>query len=85
MPSSTETTNPDIQIYFWAPRGGGWGFIAPTWGDNSIDRALDYVRPEGDIFLAIRNWGTQPVTFNNITITLVIESQDGVIKTYGQK
>jgi tetratricopeptide (TPR) repeat protein len=83
--ASNETANPDIQIYFWVPRGGGWRYIAPTWGDNPIDQAEDYVLPDGDIFLAIRNWGSQTIEFNNVTLTLVVETQGGAIKTYGQK
>ncbi len=83
--ASNETTDPDIQIYFWAPRGGGWRYIAPTWGDNPIDQSKDYVLPDGDIFLAIRNWGSETVVLENVTLTLVVETQDGAIKTYGQK
>jgi hypothetical protein len=85
IPASSETTNPDIQIYFWAPRGGGWRYIAPVWGDNSIEQSEDYVLPEGDIFLAIRNWGTKTVAVDNVALTLVVETKDGAIKTYGQK
>ena len=85
IPSSNETTDPDIQIYFFVPRGGGWRYIEPTWGENPIDQARDYVLPEGDIFLAIRNWGSETVVLNNVTLTLVVETQDGAIKTYGQK
>lgn len=85
IPASNEMRNPDIQIYFWVPRGGGWRYIAPTWGDNPINQAPDYILPEGDIFLAIRNWGKETVVFENVTVTLVIETQDGAIKTYGQK
>lgn len=85
IPASNEMRNPDIQIYFWVPKGGGWRYIAPTWGDNVIDLASDYALPEGDIFLAIRNWGTETVTFDNVMLTLVVETQDGAIKTYGQK
>ncbi|HEX2698416.1 MAG TPA: hypothetical protein VHM28_11970, partial [Anaerolineales bacterium] len=85
IPSSNETTKPDIQIYFWIPRGGGWKYIEPTWGDNPIDYPDDYVLPSGDIFIAIRNWGTKTVVLNNVIFTLVVETQDGAIKTYGQK
>ena len=85
IPTSGETTNPYIQIYFWVPRGGGWQYIAPTWGDNSIDRPKDYVLPDGDIFLAIRNWGSETVVLDNVMLTLVVETLDGAIKTYGQK
>jgi len=85
IPTSQETVNPDIQIYFWVPRGGGVRYIAPIWGDNPIDQPKDYILPEGDIFLSIRNWGTKTVGFDNVTLTLVVETQDGAIKTYGQK
>jgi tetratricopeptide (TPR) repeat protein len=85
IPAGDETTNPDIQIYFWVPRGGGWRYIAPIWGDNPIDRSEDHVLPEGDIFLAIRNWGTKTVVLDNVTVTLVVETLDGAIKTYGQQ
>lgn len=85
VPTSQETVNPDIQIYFWVPRGGGVRYIAPAWGDNPIDLPEDYILPDGDIFLSIRNWGTKTVAFNNVTLTLVVESQDGAIKTYGQQ
>ena len=83
--ASNQTTDPDIQIYFWAPRGGGWRYIAPTWGDNPIDQSEDYVLPEGDIFLAIRNWGSETVVLENVKLTLVVETQDGAIRTFGQK
>lgn len=85
FPSSPKNQNPDIQIYFWIPRSGGWRYIAPTWGANPIEQSRDYVLPEGDIFLAIRNWGSETVTFETITVTLVVETFDGAIKTYGQK
>ena len=85
IPALQESTNPDIQIYFWVPRGGGVRYIAPVWGDNPIDQAEDYLLPEGDIFLSIRNWGTETVVLDKVTLTLVVETLDGAIKTYGQK
>jgi len=85
IPALQESTNPDIQIYFWVPRGGGVRYIAPVWGDNPIDQAEDYLLPEGDIFLSIRNWGTETVVLDKVTLTLVVEILDGAIKTYGQK
>ena len=83
--ASNETTNPDIQIYFWVPRGGGWRYIAPSWGDNTIELPEDHILPEGDIFLAIRNWGKETVVFENVTLTLIVETLDGAIKVFGQK
>lgn len=83
--ASNKAANPDIQISIWVPRGGGWRFIAPTWGDNPIDQSQDYVLPEGDVFLAINNWGSETVVLDNVTLTLIVETQDGAIKTYGQQ
>jgi hypothetical protein len=85
IPAGNETTKPDIQIYFWVPRGGGWRYIAPMWGDNPIELPQYHVLPEGDIFLAVRNWGTSTVEIVNVTVTLVVETLDGAIKTYGQQ
>jgi tetratricopeptide (TPR) repeat protein len=84
IPGGNEPANPEIQIYMWGT-DGGWGTIAPTWGNNPIDQPQSRVLPEGDIFLAIRNVSTRTVVLDKLSITLVVETLDGAIKTYGEQ
>jgi hypothetical protein len=84
IPAGDEITNPELQISIWGTNGG-WGMIDPTWGNNPVDQPQSRVLPEGDIFLAIRNWGTRTIVLDQFSVTLVVETLDGAIKTYGQQ
>ena len=71
---------------FWIPGGGLDGTQGPlNWGDNPIANPEKYVFPDGDIFFAINNVKNKGknIEIGNLTITLVVETSDGDIKTYG--
>jgi hypothetical protein len=84
IPAGAETANPELQISIWGTNGG-WGTINPAWGNNPVDRPQLYVLPEGDVFLALRNWGTKTIVLDRLSVTLVVETLEGAIKTYGQQ
>lgn len=74
---------PSVQIYLYNAYDGGWNMIEPTWGDNPVEFPERYVYPEGDIFIAVRNWGNQTVSIDNLGITIVVEMESGEIITIG--
>lgn len=83
IPPASADKDPDIQAYLWIPKGGGWQTIELEWGDNPIEQPDDYVLPDGSIFMAIQNNGTEAVELNNAAVTLIVETIEGDIKTYG--
>jgi tetratricopeptide (TPR) repeat protein len=85
LASFTQTTKPTLQINLYNSTDGGWGMVEPSWGDNPVEFPERYVYPGGDIFIAIRNWGTQPVTIDYLNITLIVETEDGRILILGPR
>jgi tetratricopeptide (TPR) repeat protein len=85
LASFTQITKPTLQINLFNSTEGGWGMVEPAWGDIPVVFPERYVYPGGDIFIAIRNWGTQPVTIDFLNITLIVETEDGRILVLGPR
>jgi tetratricopeptide (TPR) repeat protein len=83
LQSFTETEKPALQISLYSPYNNGWKFLDPVWGENPVDYPEDLVYPTGDMFIAIRNFGSNPVTIDNLTITIIFEAEDGSILKIG--
>ena len=83
LESSTQMVKPSLQISLYNSKDGGWGMFDPSWGDNPVEFPNRYVYPGGDIFIAIRNWGTVPVTIDYLNIKLIVETEDGRIIVLG--
>jgi hypothetical protein len=83
LQSFTETEKPDLQISLYSPYSNGWKFLEPVWGENPVDYPGDLVYPTGDMYIAIRNFGSIPVTIDNLSITIIFEAEDGRILKIG--
>lgn len=81
--SFTETEPPSIQIYMYDPYQGGWRMISPIWGENEAPSPEDLVYPTGDMIFAIRNYGQETVTIDNLTVTIFLETKAGKILKIG--
>jgi hypothetical protein len=55
------------------------------WGDNPVKFPQDLVYPEGDVFLAVRNWSEGTVVIDNLIVSVIVETEDGRIVTIGPK
>ncbi len=79
---------PTLDFQFYDLEGGGWGINGGknriNWGVNNIDIQFpdQYVSRKGDIYLAIRNFGTETVELKSINFTLVVRNEDGTQVTY---
>jgi hypothetical protein len=54
------------------------------WGENDIEIKYPdpYVARAGDIFFSIRNYGSKPISFKNVTFTMSVEHGDGTTSSY---
>lgn len=83
IPAENETGNPPSQIQLWVPgENRVQQLFSPEWGDNAIEQPSIYPLPDGDIYFYVVN-GPSEVRLKNLSITLVVETQDGNIQTYG--
>jgi tetratricopeptide (TPR) repeat protein len=81
-PFSTEIDNPTLQISMYAYTGG-WKFLDPAWGENPVLAPQDVVYPTGEMVIAVRNYGSSPVSVGNLSVTIIFESKDGKIIELG--
>jgi hypothetical protein len=77
--------SPPMLYELWDPRKGVWVSVEPSWNDTDLPYPTDYVLPEGDLFLAVRNVGSVPYKVNNISITIVLQVSDGSLIQIGVK
>jgi hypothetical protein len=74
-----------LSITPWNPQTAGWGILSNfDIGRNIVPHPNEYVLANGDVFIAIRNYGTAPITFDNITITVIVETVNGEVTAYGE-
>ncbi|HEX9898994.1 MAG TPA: tetratricopeptide repeat protein [Candidatus Methylomirabilis sp.] len=72
-----------LQVYLWNTNGG-WGMVNQAqWGANPVDFPERYVLPNGDIVLAVRNFGTQAIDLDNIAVSIEARLKDGSTVRYG--
>jgi hypothetical protein len=85
-PGADPATTLDFSIY--NPGEGGWGANS---GNNRIRHgaqaiAIKYPHPyvghDGTIFFSIRNYGTVPVTIEQIGIRMTLRNPDGTEQVY---
>jgi tetratricopeptide (TPR) repeat protein len=76
---------PPLLYELWNPQNRTWISIEPSWTDTDILYPGDYVLPEGDVYLSVRNLGSVPFKLNNLSITVVFEALDGNLMQYGTK
>lgn len=83
--SFTEIAPPTLQISMHvASDEGGWKFLDTVeWGDNVVRTPEDLIYPTGDMFFAIQNYGINNVIIDNLTVTVIFESEDGKIIKIG--
>jgi hypothetical protein len=53
------------------------------WGDNQIGWPERYVGRGGDIYAAIRNWGSESITVDNAGLMLTVQNAGGSTSTFG--
>ena len=76
---------PPLLYEFWNPHNRTWIAVEPGWTDSDVLYPGDYVLPEGDLYLSVRNLGSTPFKLNNLSITVVAETLDGNLMQYGTK
>ena len=76
---------PPLLYELWNPSNRTWISIEPGWTDTDVLYPGDYVLPEGDVYLSVRNLGSAPFKLNNLSITVVIEALDGNLMQFGTK
>jgi tetratricopeptide (TPR) repeat protein len=76
---------PPLLYELWNPQNRTWISIEPGWTDTDILYPGDYVLPEGDVYLSVRNLGSVPFRLNNLSITVVFQALDGNLMQYGTK
>lgn len=75
--SFTETTSPSIQIAIYHP-DGAWRIMDNLiWGENEMPNPVGVVYPTGSMVFAIRNYGAENVTIDNLTVTVFLETENG--------
>ena len=82
LPATGGGSAPTLQLYLWTS-SGGWGMVQLQWGDNPIPYPDRYVMPEGDIYVGLRNYGSDAVDIQNAGFILVVRLDDGTQITYG--
>jgi tetratricopeptide (TPR) repeat protein len=84
--TSSQGTGPTtMQLSLWDAAGGGWRMIDVVWGENTIQYPDDRVYRNGEIYVALRNWGEQLIDISNMGFSMVIETTGGGISSYGLK
>jgi tetratricopeptide (TPR) repeat protein len=76
---------PPLLYEFWNPRKRTWTSIEAGWKKMNLYYPDDYVFPEGDLYMSVRNVGSTPFKLNNLSITVVIQTTDGALMQYGTK
>ncbi|MBI4632240.1 MAG: hypothetical protein HY740_11075 [Chloroflexi bacterium] len=74
-----------LQFYYLNKSGAGWRMIDLNWGVNKVADTItpDYFRADGSMYANIRNWGSEPVEIENLSLTVLILSWDGTDVIYG--
>ena len=74
-----------LQFYYLNKSGAGWRMLDLNWGVNKVAGTItpDYFRADGSMYANIRNWGSDPVEIENLSLTVMILSWDGVDVIYG--
>jgi tetratricopeptide (TPR) repeat protein len=83
--SSDTTQKLPHQISLWNFRNNMWGGNNNLyWGENKIDRANEYVSPEGDVYIKFASDNDSiETTIDTFGITLVLQRTNGSIEVHG--
>lgn len=85
LDASEVDVDPPLLYEVWNPRLGTWTLIEPNWVDTDLAYPGDYVFPEGDLFLAVRNLGNTPFELKDLSITVVFQTPDGQLLIFGAR
>ncbi len=77
------TTKPMLLFEFWDPYSATWTSLEPNWQDTRVPHPGDYVFPEGGEYLAVRNLSSLPFGLENLSLVMVVETQDGDLIRFG--
>jgi hypothetical protein len=81
---SSETTQPlTVELYLWNFSDDTWEPSGVRWGDNPINPPGLYVRNDGVIIAALRNWGVDPIDVDNTSFTFAARTTSGLDIIYG--
>ena len=83
MISEAPSTPVTVELYLWNLAAGTWEPFGATWGNNSIVAPVRYVRNDGVIVAAIRNWGDNPIHIDNTSFTFSAITSSGLEIVYG--
>ena len=83
MISEAPSTPVTVELYLWNLETGTWEPFGATWGNNSIVAPVRYVRNDGVIVAAIRNWGDNPIHVDNTSFTFSAITSSGLEIVYG--
>jgi hypothetical protein len=82
IPTDPEA-DPTLEIYMLDILEGGWQATGVNWSDNTIVNPGQYVSQDGTIVAALRNYGSAPLSLNNVGFTLAALGADGAEIYYG--
>jgi hypothetical protein len=83
MVIETPTTPATVEVYLWNLTSNTWEPFGVTWGNNPIVAPGRYVRNDGVILAAIRNWGETPIDVDNASFTFAGRTSSGLEIIYG--
>ena len=83
LQGSDTQSAPAFLVELWNPYEGSWTSLQPRLGDTRVSYPNNYVLPEGDIYIAIRNMTGLPLEMQDLTIQVVIMDQNGNLAFYG--
>ena len=84
------TDDATVDFSMWNPQGGGWGINQGKnkldWGQNEINIKYPdpYVTRVGDIYISLRNYGSEPVTIEDMNFNLLVRNVDNTESIYSR-
>ena len=83
LETAADQSTPPPSLELWNPYTGTWTAMQLEWGMNAVQYPGNYVFPEGDIYVALRNPGTR-LELTNFWLRLVILDPSGQLVVHGR-
>ena len=83
LKTASDQSAPPPSLELWDPYTGSWTAMQLEWGMNAVKYPGNYVFPEGDIYVALRNPGAR-LELTNFWLRLVVLDPSGQLVVYGR-
>jgi hypothetical protein len=74
-----------LLIEFWNPIKRTWSSAEPHWKINQISYPSDYIQPDGDIYISLRNISDQEIKIDSLTFEIVIMNAENNLERVGME